>query len=691
MRILLSLSAACMLTAAAFAGNTDPRNALNQIPAWFEPGPSGTSYTSRSASLGLAVDPHGATIAGGNQSTRLSFPGSSRPAFLEGVDRQSGVTNYLVGNRPESWRRNVPHFQRVAARGVYPGIDVVYYSAGKNLEFDFVLDPGADPRAIRLRFSNARPALQSDGSILLAGGVRQLPPVAWQERDGRRIPVDSRYVVTRNGDVRFQLGAYDKTQPLTIDPVIAWAGYIGGAQQEIVNGVVADSDGGFWLAGSATSTITVPDGTSPYSGDPLSTKDAFIAKITPDGNAWKLAYFSYVGGAADDEATAITMLGTRVAITGNTLSTDFPQTANTFQHDNAGLTDAFVVLYDPAASGTDCLTFSSYYGGPGTEHAQAIAAGPNNTLAVVGYTDSGSLIGISDWSLQGANRGGMEAFLFVAKPLLNSPDCLNYSTFFGGSSTDLGTAVAIDSTGLVYFAGTSMSTDLPVSDNARYPYNLGSGDGFIAKINPNNAHFDGFLYGSYLGGDGLDSAQAIALDAQNRVWITGYTNSTNLPVSPGAYRTSLTGGFDSYLMRVDLTKTGAAFMDYCTYFGGSAADIAYALAYNPADGTATIAGYTNSPDYVAKNIGNYQSSGIRLTEMFAARFDPSKTGDNQLTWSLLYGGSGMDVVTGIALDQAGNVFIGGFTGSRYLNFGVDAGKPNQQGLTTGFFLKLNQQ
>jgi len=689
MHILKSLLAAFLMTAAAFAGSADPRQAFGQLPAWFEPSPTGSSFLSRGANLSLSVDPSGATVSAGGATTRLTFAGSTKASALNGIDRQDAVTNYLVSSKG-SWRTGVPHFQRVAAREVYPGVDVVYYSAGKNLEYDFVLQPGADPAGIRVQFSGARPALQSDGTLMLAGGIRQLAPVAWQVRDTQRIPVDSRYLMTRSGEVRFQLGEYDKSLPLVIDPVISWAGYMGGGQQETVNATVADPSGGFWLAGASSSYIAIPENTSPYLSEAKSTKDAFIARIVPDGSAWKLAYFSYIGGSGDEEATGIAMLGARIAITGNTTSTDFPQSGNTFQNEIRGGTDAFVFLYDPAASGLDCLTFSSYYGGPGTENAQAIAAGPGNTLAVAGYTDSGELNGISDWSLQAANRGGVEAFMVVAKPFESAPVSLQYATFFGGSSTDLATAVAIDSAGMIYFAGTSMSPDLPVSDNARYPYPLSFGDAYIVKINPNMAHFDSFLYGSYFGGSGLDSAQAMSLDAQNRVWVTGYTNSDDLPISPGTYQLSRSGGFDSFLMRLDLSKTGAGFVDYCSYLGGSGSDIAYAIAVQPGTNEVTIAGYTSSSDFIFKNISGYEPPTVRQVEMFASRIDPSRTGSDQLVWSLLFGGSGADTITGVALDQAGNAFIAGFTGSQYLNVNVDGGKPNRQGVNSGFFLKLDQ-
>jgi hypothetical protein len=770
MRILPSISAAIIAATVALAGAADPRTAFSQLPAWFEPAPSGASFQSRSASLSLTVDTSGATFAHLSDSVRLSFPGSRPAAALLGLDPQSAFTQYFVGANPSAWRRNVPHFQRVAAQAVYPGIDVVYYSAGKILEYDFVVQPGACPGDIRLRFSGPTPALQPDGSLLLAGGLRQHAPVAYQQRDGVRVPISSRYQIAGQ-EVRFALGHYDPSLPLVIDPVLTWAGYFGGDQAEAILAAAAAPDGSYWIAGSSRSVIPIPPNTDPFSwtrngvissttlttaitasgtsftvayisGFPITapfnitiddetltvvegagttswtvvrgvegtvpaihlkdalvrnyqpdvtTKDAFLARIAPDGATWKLAYFSYIGGGADDEATGIAISGSRIALAGNTASSDFPLSSNAFQKEKDAEFDAFVLLYDPQASGADCLTFSSYFGGEKSDTAQSIAVGPDGRLAVAGYTSSGFLRNVnSGQSLQPANRGGVEAFLVVAQPIRTFPESFLYATYFGGSSTDIASAVAFDPAGKVLIAGTTMSDDLPVSDNVQYPYPRSVGDGFIARIDPELTVFDSFLYGGYFGGSDLDSIQAMTVDSQNRVWVTGYTFSDDMPISPGAYAISRSGSVDAFVARLDLTKSGAAFVDFCTYFGGRSGDVPYAIALHPASGTATIAGYTSSSDLPFKDVQGTPLPPIRITEIFAARFDPAKTAQNQLVWSVILGGPGSDVASAMALDTAGTAFIAGYSNSANLNTGNAPPKPSPPGAVSGVFFRIAQ-
>ena len=770
MRISPSLFAALLVAASAFAGSADPRQAFSQLPAWFEPSPSGASFASRSASLNLSVDAAGATLAQPAGAVRLTFPGSRPASALHGLQPGLATTQYLVGSNRAAWRRNVPHFEKVAARSVYPGIDVVYYTAGKALEYDFVVQPGARPADIRLRFSGARPALQADGSLLVAGSFRQHAPFAYQERGGRRVQVPAGYRLDGD-DVAFQVGEYDPSLPLVIDPVLTWSGYFGGSQAETILAAAAAPDGSYWLTGSSRSVIDIPPGIDPlrwtrngtisstvlsdaidagatsitvdtivgfpttapfnirvddevmtvtdgagtttwtvtrgiedtvavahadaaivYNYQPdLTTKETFLARIVPDGAAWKLTYFTYIGGTADDEATGIAISGNRIALTGTTSSTDFPVSSNAFLTTKQEEIDMFVLLYDPAASGSDCLVFSSYYGGEKSEYPLSIAAGPNDRLAIGGYTTSGFLKFVeSGQALQPANRGGVEGFVVVVQPLKAFPESFLYATFFGGSSTDIVSSVAFDAQGKVYFAGTSMSEDLPVSDYAAYPYPLSYGDGFVAAIDPDKYSFDSFVYGSYFGGSDLDSVQSMALDAQNRIWVAGYTFSDDLPVSPGAYAGSRAGSVDAFIARLDPSQPGAAFVDYCTYFGGRSGDVPYAIAAHPTDGTATIAGYTSSPDLPFQNIQGAEAPPIRITEIFAARFDPAQTAQNQLVWSAILGGPGTDVATTVALDAAGNTFIAGYSNSSSLT-GSDAGaKPAKTGAASGVFFLLSQ-
>ncbi len=662
----------------------------------------------------------------------------------------------------------MPHYRRVAVRGLYPGIDAIYYSTGRQLEYDLVVAPGADPSRIALLSPRRQPGARK-GRQPSAGGQDPLEAAGGVSGcGGRRVPVTSRYVV-RGNQVRIETGDYDPALPLVIDPVIAWGGYFGGQEMEVIRAVAADPAGGFWIAGSSNSilpvvantdprlwerngnraattlaaavgaeddTITVEsatgfpfaptynividqeemtvtqiaggttwtvrrgvNGTTPaahakgagvfYYVPDVTTRDAFLAKIMPDGEGWKVAYFTYLGGRGEDEATAIAMAGHRIAVTGTTASEDFPVSYNAFQPQRNAQFDIFIVLYDPTVGGLDTLTFSTYYGGELSDTPTSIAVGPRDRIAVAGHTTSGFLkFMVSGVSLQPANRGGTDAFLVVADPFAEAPASFVYATYFGGTSTEIANAVGFDQEGKIYVAGVTMSEDLPDSDNAQFRRPFSPGDGFLLKIDPDKTWFDSFLYGGYWGGNDLDVVTAMQVVAPDELYIAGYSFSDDLPVTPGAWQSSRRGTADAFLARLNLREYGPGFTPFCTYFGGMRSDVPNAMAYDPATGTVTLTGYTTSPDFPVKNFPGFEQPTIRSYEIFVTRFDPARTGSDQLAWSTMFGGANADVGTGIALGADGSIFVGGYTTSLNLNIAGAAAKPNGLGRDAGIFIRI---
>ena len=198
MRILPFVSA-LGLSVVAFAGVPEARTAYSRIPGWFEPSLSGHQFVSRGSTVQLAVGAQGATMAARGGSVGLVFAGGSAGARVEPLDRQPGRSDYLIGNRKSAWRHGVAHFDRVALREVYPGVDAIFYNQGRQLEYDLVVRPGASAEAIRLQFS-ARPRLLANGGLAVRSGKLTLEhraPLAYQERDGQRVAVASAYKVGR--------------------------------------------------------------------------------------------------------------------------------------------------------------------------------------------------------------------------------------------------------------------------------------------------------------------------------------------------------------------------------------------------------------------------------------------------------------------------------------------------------------
>ena len=334
-------------------------------------------YYSRGAGYTLSMKESGAvlTLSDGSAtaSMRISLAGGNARPVLEAGDPLPGRTDYILGNRPGGWKHGVPHFGEIRYRQAYPGVDVVYYSAGRDLEYDFVVAPGADPKRIRLRFEGAESVrLDESGALVIGLGgreIRQPRPLAYQEARGggrdRRIQVEARYVIQGNHEVLLALGRYDRSRTLVIDPILAYAGYFGGDLYDVPTGLAVDGGGNVWLTGTTLSVVTPPDGTTPYQAAIGANSDVFVAKLRmePSGPP-TLLYWTYLGGSPEDRGGLIEVDASgKVYLTGTTFSSDFPVSSNALVSTAGGDLDGFAVKLDPDAEGTASLLYSTFLGG----------------------------------------------------------------------------------------------------------------------------------------------------------------------------------------------------------------------------------------------------------------------------------------------------------------------------------------
>lgn len=416
--------------------------------------------------------------------------------------------------------------------------------------------------------------------------------------------------------------------------------------------------------------------------------DAFLAAIgTGDDGAPQLLYYTYLGGASTDVATAIAIdPNGYINIAGTTNSISFPLGGNANQIEGGGDIDAFVTQIHPQDPGTDSLFYSSYYGGIAKEFPQAIAA-DGRMIVVSGYTDAGVLPGATDANLQQSNRGGLDAFFFVTNPFSPTAEgSLMYASFLGGNGADFAPAVAIEQSGTILLAGSTTSTDLPLAGTPFQTYLSGRGDGYLVQVDINRPGLDGLRYGTYLGGRDSDSITAIRLDASGAIWLAGYTYSPDFPTTIDCIQRAYKNNGDVFVARMDLTQPSSGAVTYATYIGGSGFDLPYGLTVEPT-GKVWVAGYTNSADYPRVSPPNPQPS-ISLTEGFVTQIDPAVPGTAGIILSMLYGGAGMDVITSVSVDPNGNAFAAGYSTSSNLPTTTGVGKPNVQGLRSGFYLRI---
>src|SRR5580698_3077025 len=264
---------------------------------------------------------------------RMHFDGANPAAEIAGTKQLPGKTNYFIGNDPKKWHTDIPSYEAVRYRGVYPGVDVLFCGRQQRLEYDFIVAPGADPKAIALSIAGARKlALNKQGDVLMsfAGGMVALQkPVVYQEVNGQRREIAGNYEIANDHQIRFAVAAYDRTQPLTIDPVLNYSTYVGGELFDEAFGIALDAAGDAYIAGFTQST-QFPQ-MSPVGAPPadISVGTAFVTELNPTGTA--LLYSTYLGGSRNstfgDGANAIavdTASPPNIYVTGFTGSPDFP-------------------------------------------------------------------------------------------------------------------------------------------------------------------------------------------------------------------------------------------------------------------------------------------------------------------------------------------------------------------------------
>jgi uncharacterized repeat protein (TIGR01451 family) len=587
---------------------------------------------------------------------RMELVGANAELRPIGDEELPGKANYFIGNDPSKWRTNVPTYAKVKYKGIYPGVDLVYYGNQGRLEYDFVVAPGADPSKIRLKFGGAKKLnLDERGNLLLRadGDVRLERPVVYQVVDGARRPVEGSYKLMAGNTVRFHVGEYDGTTALVIDPVLAFSTYLGGSAYANGQGITLDSAGNAYVTGD-TGAVDFPTTAGAFqrnyngtSGSP----NAFVSKLNPSGSA--LVYSTYLGGGGVDHAVAISVDSAGNAyVTGNTTSTNFPTTAGAFQpaQGRAGFTTAFVTKLNPSGS---ALVYSTYLGGTFSDNGTGIAVDSAGNAYVTGYTGSTDFP-VTAGAFKTVTNLSVSAFVTKLNP---GGSALVYSTYLGGTGNtnrDSGHGIAVDSGGNAYVTGTATSADFPTTPGAFQPTSggpSGTDDAFVTKFNPSGS---ALVYSTYLG-VGSTNGTGIAVDSAGNAYVTGNTGSTTFPTTPGAFQSNYRGAFGySNAFITKLNSSGSALV-YSTYLGGSFQDAGNGIAADSA-GNAYVIGFTFSTDFPTSNALQpfYGGGG----DAFVSELN---TNGSHLVYSTYLGGSKQEYGNGIAVDSAGNAYVTGET------------------------------
>ena len=558
---------------------------------------------------------------------RISFPGANAASEPQGECISPRKTIYYVG--PSSDWRAHPHFERVRYREMYPGIDVVFITNSGQLEYNFEVAPHADPTSIHIRYDGASVGSIRDGSLMIraAGNITQPRPLAFQKDHGRTRMVACDYHVQNRHEVTLLPRDYNPDVALVIDPVLNFSTYVGGATFDVINALARDASGNLYMTGETNSSSLWNSATSGRASH-----DAFIAKL--DRAASRVLYTIYLGGSGEDSGTGIAVDASGNAyVTGVTGSTNFPVTSGAFATNLSGPKSAFVaklgangnLLYSTYMGGTssdfgagiaidsagaayiagqaessnfpvtagafqtthrggisDCfvsklnaagtaLVYSTFLGGSALDSCAAVAVDESGNASVTGTTYS------SDFPTQlpfQANMGG-NANAFLAK-LNPSGTALVYSTFVGGSGTDNGNAIALDTSGAAYIAGDTSSNDFPVTSGAVQTTLNGNFNAFVSKFSANGSTL---IYSTFMGGSKADRVTSMALDQSGRAVLGGYTDSSDFPTT-SALQSQFQGVFNAFA--AVLAPDGSSLV-FSSYFGGSGDDRAYAVTVGAAN------------------------------------------------------------------------------------------------------------
>ncbi len=601
----------------------------------------------------------------------MQFVGANKSTKISGVDGSRSKSHYFIGNDPSRWKTDVPRYKKVQYKDLYPGIDLMFYGNQSQLEYDFIVAPNVNPDIIRLNFTGSGKSeaseletgkleINNQGDLLIQtriGHVLQKKPVIYQinQNSKRKQFIEGSYVLLNDNTLGFNIGDYNPKLPLIIDPILDYAIYIGGSDQDNGTRIAVDTNGYIYITGFTFS--------SDFPGGALlgSNISSFVTKLTPDGS--NIIFSVYLGGSGVDRSRDIAINDNGdIYVVGETTSTDFPVLdAPPSRSQNKGDADAFLAVI---SNGGTHLHYSTYFGGSGYDAAQGLAIGNNDQVYIAGETWSNDLP-VTPNALDNTCGTGTtcvtnknyDAFFTVIDIFANE---LVYSTYLGGGGDDKAHAVAVHlNTGYGYMAGETNSIDFP-REKSILPIIGYQGDhlqGFLTVIDPhldsNVSNLNSRIFSSLLGGEKEDVVNSITVDTSGHAYLFGYTNSIDFPVK-NAYQGFLRGNTDSFIAKINpAAVTGPEALIYATYLGGSGADLSYGVAVDDLNRTYLV-GTTSSMDF--PTVAAFQNSNAGGIDAYVATL--SADGD-ALHYASYLGGTGNETGSGIAVSEDGTAYIVG--------------------------------
>ncbi|MPZ43482.1 MAG: tandem-95 repeat protein [Betaproteobacteria bacterium] len=602
----------------------------------------GSGYAIFLTGAGAVVALQGVDESQDSAAVRMQWVDGNNDPTVVGIDAQTGVSNYLIGDDLDAWITDVPNYARVEYRDVYEGIDLAYYGRDGALEYDWIVDPGADYGAIRMGYSGIDGLrIDASGDLILSVGDTELvqkAPYAYQRIGDVIHVVDSTFVLLDDATVGFAVGAYDPALQLIIDPVLAYSTFFGGSAHDTAQAVATDAAGNTYVAGrSASADFPLEQAFDPENAlaGIFGRMDAVVVKLGADGLP---IYSTYLGGRLGDEAYGLDVDAVgNVYVVGTTSAEDFPTTAGAYQEERRGTAaQGFVV---GLAAGGDELLFATLDGVFGQSRVlRDVKLGADGNLYVTGIT---STLGRPDGGFIAVYSGDGSARIAV-RPI-------------GGLGDTRPTSLDVDDSGAVFVAGSTEASNLATPGALQSEPR--ATDAFIAR-------FDNLLadqvFATYYGGSRRDVAMDIARDRDGNLVIVGQTESADFPTHD-PWQAGRLGEMDAFVLR--LAPDGSAVLD-ATYFGGTDDDLARAVAVD-ANNRVVFAGQTASADFPLMRPlqstfrgGPLGTTGPLVQDAFVAVLDLDS---NDVVFSTFLGGTHADHIAAVAVGEDGMLHLAGQT------------------------------
>lgn len=577
--------------------------------------------------------------------------------------------------RADEQRSSIPTGQVSLARGVWPGIDLRFIAEQDRVKHQFELAAGARPQQVRIGIFGAHPQLAEDGSLILStalGTIRDAAPIAWQDIDGERRPVDVAYTLEAGCDgwqLGFEVGAYDSEHPLVLDPdTLVYCGYIGGSDYDELRGIDVTAEGKIWVVGH-TASMDLPVRGAFQGSNAGGDFDCFVAGVDKNG---VLRNLTYLGGSDRELAYDLSVdPAGNVYVAGGTNSPDFPTAVGPYLTQSGNL-DGFVTKLDPDGN----LVYSGFLGGSQFDSIRGNEVDAAGNHYVIGRTVDTGDPGDPPYTFPTevgpdlTHNGISDAFVAKINP---AGDDVLYCGFIGGSEIDYGRDVDVDAQGYAYYVGWTNSdeTSFPALGGPDLSYNGGEelwngqflqyGDGFLTRVTPDGASY---AASGYVGGTGSDALFGVRVDGLGGVYVAGHTTSTesSLPVKfgpdltfNGAPPTEPYG--DALVAKL---KPGMTEYEFLGFVGGDDQDRAWRMDID-AFGRMYISGNTRSDRLSFP----HQGHGPRLNDGGDedAMLAMISANGSRVIYGSYFAGSGREIARDLAIDPDGYVHIAGWSTS----------------------------